>query len=335
MTDRTGMRDTGESRRTAILLVALAFVFVPIAFSDDFVEAATEDTSLRYSYLVPIDAGGMILLLGVSLLVHGFRLRRVSYLSWAAATVLTVALDTFLVLGPHSPAIDISLASSYIVAQALALSAVVQASPALYCSGRRRSAQRPEWRRLRGGLPILAGTFAAYLGGVYWDWGLSQGAVRSWEDATREYAKVLGRLTGGDISTVPIDAEVLGVIGSMCGGAISQEYFAQVSQIIPLLLIALGVDAKFFQRAKDPTERAMTIVAVVALCVAEAIAISALPTPNDQCDGVLSEWHEYAAFGLTIAACVIALATLGWALLVRDDAPRRRAGDVHRGRPRE
>jgi len=52
---------------------------------------------------------------------------------------------------------------------------------------------------------------------------------------------------------------------------ISQEYFAQVSQIIPLLLVATGLEASLFRRNVDnPVRRAMTILTIAVLCVGEA-----------------------------------------------------------------
>lgn len=60
----------------------------------------------------------------------------------------------------------------------------------------------------------------------------------------------------------------------------------------------------------------MTIFTVMMLCVGEALAISALPEPNEGCGELLYLLHEYAAFILTLEACFVALAALVWALVV-------------------
>jgi hypothetical protein len=102
---------------------------------------------------------------------------------------------------------------------------------------------------------------------------------------------------------------------------IHQEYFAQLSQIIPLLLVAIGLEAHFFERLlTEPVQRAMTIVSIVILCIGEALAISALPTDNEGPGDVLYGWHEYSAFVLTVQGVAIVLAILVWALV--DEPPR-------------
>ena len=101
-----------------------------------------------------------------------------------------------------------------------------------------------------------------------------------------------------------------------------------------MLLVAVGLEARFFERLLDePRQRAMTIFAVVMLCVGEALAISALPKSNQGCDDLLSGWHEYTAFVLTLEACFVALATLMWALISPSDQARRER-QAFRTRPR-
>jgi hypothetical protein len=39
-------------------------------------------------------------------------------------------------------------------------------------------------------------------------------------------------------------------VDALCGAAVDQEYFAQLSQVIPLLLVAVGLEAGFFARSR-------------------------------------------------------------------------------------
>ncbi|MEU8239723.1 hypothetical protein AB0C07_15885 [Actinoplanes missouriensis] len=299
-----------ERRRAFTRLMVLTAVFLPVAFSDDIIEVLTEDTAAPIWILLVVDLCAIVVLLLVSLWLNGRRQVRRALPWWAFGSALTLALDWVIVSLVYPPLVSLLVAALYTLALISFVGAVVDASPWLLIRRRQVAA----WTRLRGALPLVFGIFAGYLAGVFWDHFLNPGAIRSWEAAENEFFKQAGKLALGDPS-------LLGTISSLCGGAIDQEYFAQVSQIIPLLLIAIGVEAKFFQRVADSTERAMTIIAVVVLCLAEAAAISALPVSNDQCGNLLPEWHEYAAFGLTVIACGTALSTLAWALLARSDDP--------------
>lgn len=102
---------------------------------------------------------------------------------------------------------------------------------------------------------------------------------------------------------------------------VHQEYFAQVSQIIPLLLIAVGLEARFFdQLRRGAIERTLILVTVIILCLGEMLAISALTTES------LTPWHGYIAFVVTAQAWSVALITLLWAL-TRTDPKRRRTAE--------
>ncbi|MFI6904491.1 hypothetical protein ACIBKY_24745 [Nonomuraea sp. NPDC050394] len=92
---------------------------------------------------------------------------------------------------------------------------------------------------------------------------------------------------------------------------VDQQYFAQMSQVLPLLLIALGLEAKFFNElAPGIAGRATTMVIVVTLCMGELFAISGTVT-------ALAGWTGYMAFLVTANACGIALVSLIWALALR------------------
>jgi hypothetical protein len=220
---------------------------------------------------------------------------------WAlgAALILVIVATANWVL----PDNDWVLYGTYLaglVAAAIVFAATVGANPRRLLTHEGRVSDPDAWRRFLPGIPLLVGTFAAWIGNEIW-FRLNDNAIRTFADAL-EVARREG-LTG------PID--------DLCVGAVGPEYFAQLSQVIPLLLVALGVERRFFQRLlTEPVQWALTIFTVLLLCVGEAMAISALPSPNQGCGNVLSIFHEHAAFTFTLLACFIALATLVWALVI-------------------
>jgi hypothetical protein len=142
----------------------------------------------------------------------------------------------------------------------------------------------PDWRKVRTSIPVLVGVFAAYLAGTAWD-----------------FVLIHARYQNGGTPT-------------NCG-AIDQQYFAQMAQVIPVLLIALGVERRFFAALLgNKISRAMTVLTITILSVAETLA--ALVRPNKCNEALLNEWHEFATFELTIAAVVVGLATLVWSIFV-------------------
>jgi hypothetical protein len=205
---------------------------------------------------------------------------------------LTIALDIAFVLGLTSNFkgdlgvwIDLGTSLLYVVSLAMILAGIVGADPVqmLTRTGRTKSkAAQRAWQRFRPAIPLLLGTLAAYIGVAVW--------ARLNESVTRT--------------------------GAQAAGVIHQEYFAQLSQIIPLLLVAVGLEAHFFKRLlTEPVQRAMTIVSIVILCIGEALAISALPTDNEGPGDVLHGWHEYTAFVLTVQGVAVVLTILVWALV--------------------
>ena len=66
---------------------------------------------------------------------------------------------------------------------------------------------------------------------------------------------------------------------------------------------------------QEPVQRTLTLFTVLLLRAGEAIAIATLTSPNQGCGRVLHYWEEYTAFLITPLACLIALATLVWALV--------------------
>jgi hypothetical protein len=79
-------------------------------------------------------------------------------------------------------------------------------------------------------------------------------------------------------------------------GAIPAPYFAQVSRIIPLLIVALGIERRFYERLlTEPVQRALAIFTLLLLCAGEAVAIAVQTVPNQGCGKVLYYCQEYLA----------------------------------------
>ncbi|WP_309111355.1 hypothetical protein [Saccharothrix sp.] len=103
----------------------------------------------------------------------------------------------------------------------------------------------------------------------------------------------------------------------VAGEGIEPEFFAQMSQVIALLLVALCIEVGFYRTAvTDPTQRPMAVLAVSVLCVGEVMALSALTKKGDEIYG----WHMYGSFIATVEACLVAFATLTWVLIIRRPA---------------
>ncbi|BBX02221.1 hypothetical protein BST36_13985 [Mycolicibacterium moriokaense] len=109
-----------------------------------------------------------------------------------------------------------------------------------------------------------------------------------------------------------------------CADTISRDFFAQMVQVIPMLLVTLGIELGYLQRGqavRTPGQRAAAVLTVAMLCVAEMLTFSMLVTDRVAC-GLAATLHEYVAFMVSVQASAIALATLVWLLLSeRETAP--------------
>ena len=108
---------------------------------------------------------------------------------------------------------------------------------------------------------------------------------------------------------------------------VSQEYFAQVTQLLPILLVAVAVELRFFRHVSPaPSGAQQARTAVVAGIVAAGVFASVLSLlrPDDRTVMLndLGLWAEYFAYVLTINAVSVAVVALVWAL-VAERAPNR------------
>jgi hypothetical protein len=97
---------------------------------------------------------------------------------------------------------------------------------------------------------------------------------------------------------------------------VNPEFFAQMSAVIPVLLLALVIETHVLRASRTVSRprRELNIYVVVVIVLGEAMALSALPVRNARVPGgagkVLPDWHEYIAFDLTVFAVGVALATV-------------------------
>lgn len=106
--------------------------------------------------------------------------------------------------------------------------------------------------------------------------------------------------------------------GDGCANDISTDFFNAMVQVVPVFLVTLGLEVNYLRGAKnalEPGQRAVPVMTVVLLCIAEALTLSVLVKADDHNCGVGAVWHEYVAFILNVHAASIGLATLAWLLM--------------------
>jgi hypothetical protein len=296
--DQRTMNGTDEKtdRGAGLALLAIVIIFLPLSWNHNWLTGWVQ---------LFVDCLLLALLLIPTLLLQRILLgtRDWSLLRWwalGAALILLIVIAANWILPENNDWVLYGTYLAGLVAAAIVFAATVGANPRRLLTHDGRVSDPDAWRRFLPGIPLLIGTFAAWIGNEIW-FRLNDNAIRTFADALEVARR--------DGSTGPV--------GDLCVGAVGQEYFAQLSQVIPLLLVALGVERRFFERLlTEPVQWALTIFTVLLLCFGEAMAISALPSPNRRCGNVLSIFHEHAAFTFTLLACFIALATLLWALVV-------------------
>ena len=333
--------------RATAPLIALFLLLIPLAFSDDFVEALSEslgrDPESDWLLVLAVDALllNILAILTVRLAAAGDGPRSIRlWLWWLAGAAATIVMDILLgtKLSPGDRDAGFAeyalYALVYLLALACLLAAMLGASPLAVVWKRAREAHgEAAWSRLIAALPLFIGTAAAYVASLVWNLVLNNSAARSFAEA----GQIISRQVGApqEQTRNESNADVFALLNGICGGAVDQEYFAQISQLIPLLLIAVGLEAGFFDRFRQASvDRAAIIATVLILFVGEVMSLSALPLSNQGCLGTMSPWHEYTAFILTAEACFVAIATLIWALIPRSEAARNGASPPRTGRIR-
>src|SRR5262249_15960833 len=142
-----------------------------------------------------------------------------------------------------------------------------------------------DWARTHSILPLIVGSFFAFI------------ATTVWFPVTTAHTAAMG--SSADEG---------------CPALVDPGYFSTMAQVIPALLITLGIESQYVRQIaaalpiKDPVERAAPILTVILLCVAEGLAFAAI-VKKDVC-GLGAAWLEYIALSVTIQAMAIGLATL-------------------------
>lgn len=212
---------------------------------------------------------------------------------WTSGAILTVAVHLMWIFTePHRvnlATVWLHLLASFlfVIAMGMLLTSALNADPMTLFSQRLRDAWPRDWIRAHSTLPLIVGTFFGYVATPLW------------------YPVIL-------LHSSPIGSSA----GRGCLPAIDPQYFAQMTQVIPLLLITLGIEFNYVrqaQAAREPIQRAAPILTVILLCIAEVLAFSALMR-KDAC-GLGAVWHEYIALVVTVQASAIGLATIVWLLL--------------------
>jgi hypothetical protein len=307
------VRDSGVAGFVAIFVLAFIWPYTEeiLEAIDDFRDDSTDlDAVCRLPAFddlaqVPVECALPVVDGVLTILIILFAVLGGAKVRWAVAVpalVLTVACGVLVAVTRQAPVVpyNLLLVVGYTVAFFGIIWAVlgVRSAP-----GRRRqatmepgavvkavAAAKASQERFRVALPLLIGTFVAFLASFIW--GQAFDARKCVEDCWGQS---------------PVYARV----------GVHQEYFAQLSQIIPLLLIAVGVEARFFdQLRRGAIERSLILVVMITLCLGEVVTISAITAEQ------LHPWHEYMAFIVTAQACSIALVTLLWALAVSSVSAR-------------
>jgi hypothetical protein len=191
-------------------------------------------------------------------------------------------------LVPLAPVLNgLLLGVVYAVLMLVLFATTVDVSPLMVVSRSLRDGDTEGWDGLRAALPLLVGIFAAYVAATWWD-------------------TAVGPLI--DRGGTPPLVEV--------------QFFAQASQVLPFLIVALGFEIGTFREAMaKETQRAAAILSFTFLCVGEVLALTVLAPKN------VHYWHNYSAFLVVMVAGLIGVTTLVGALLEqsrprRDEPPR-------------
>jgi len=193
----------------------------------------------------------------------------------------------------------------FVVGMGILLTTALNANPMTLFSRKLRDEQPRDWARTHSTLPLIVGSFFAWI------------ATAVWYPVITPHSAAIG--SSADQGCPPV---------------VDPQYFSTMGQVIPALLITLGIESNYVRQieatlpVRDPVQRAAPILTVILLCIAEGLALSAL-VKKDAC-GIGAAWLEYLALSVTVQAMAIALATLVWMLLVGAANPP--AGSDHRGR---
>jgi len=223
---------------------------------------------------------------------------------WWTGFVILLGVDALRVIVVESIRVDVLTVTAYAAAMGFTMAASLNADPLTLFSSGRRVALPIDWARVRAIVPLVVGAWLCYL---------AASAYVDYFDVTT--ARSLDPSTEAAVLELPV-AEQLSVLSQLCRGAISPVFFQQVVGVIPVLLLALGVEFNYFRRTlTDAGQRAATAATVTVLAAGLVGALSTLPWDGQGCGDVLARGHEYIAFLLAVQGVFTGLATLVWLLV--------------------
>ena len=176
---------------------------------------------------------------------------------WAAVGIVLTGDVVLLAAGEDASVwLDIAASTVFIVAMTMIMLSSLNADPLTLFSAAKRAAQPTDWLRARAVVPLIVGTYAAYVGATVWTDYFNVDVIR-----------VLDAELAAEVDQLPL-FERETVLREICDPAVAPSYFEQVAQIIPLLLITLGIEFGFFRATlREPAQRAATAATVALMSI--------------------------------------------------------------------
>ena len=223
---------------------------------------------------------------------------------WWTGVAILIAVDVLRLFPVEAIGLDLLTATVYAAAMGLTMAASLNADPLALFSTARRVALPTDWARVRAVVPLVFGTWLCYLAAsAFVDYFVLR-AVRALDPATAD-----------KVAEMPIP-EQMAVLSQLCQGAISPVFFELIVEVLPVLLLTLGIEFNYFRRTlTDAGQRAATAATVTVMAAGLVGALSTLPWDGQGCGDVLSSWHEYVAFLFAVQGVFTGLATLVWLLV--------------------
>jgi len=223
---------------------------------------------------------------------------------WWTGVVILIAVDVLRLFPVEAIGLDLLTATVYAAAMGLTMAASLNADPLALFSTARRVALPTDWARVRAVVPLVFGTWLCYLAASAFVDYFDLRAVRALDPATAD-----------KVAEMPI-TEQMAVLSQLCEGAISPVFFQLIVEVLPVLLLTLGIEFNYFRRTlTDAGQRAATAATVTVMAAGLVGALSTLPWDGQGCGDVLSSWHEYVAFLFAVQGVFTGLATLVWLLV--------------------
>jgi hypothetical protein len=223
---------------------------------------------------------------------------------WWTGVAILIAVDVLRLFPVEAIGLDLLTATVYAAAMGWTMAASLNADPLALFSTARRVALPTDWVRVRAVVPLVFGTWLCYLAASAFVDYFDLRAVRA-----------LDPVTADKVAEMPIP-EQMAVLSQLCQGAISPVFFELIVEVLPVLLLTLGIEFNYFRRTlTDAGQRAATAATVTVMAAGLVGALSTLPWDGQGCGDVLSSWHEYVAFLFAVQGIFTGLATLVWLLV--------------------